>query len=316
MNNKKHYQEALTALLAREYNCSPEDFLRPETENVLTVSALKRGRRMYSKKKYFFHMCTLGGNAVITADERLHPFLSEFMREKAGYWLFEMSNLHPLEAELNRFGHTLTDSYHMFLPRESVDSEAMKDRVSHNLLEGGVAKMVNEKIVGALLGKSDLPLMARISSESFDLNSIVNEIIQVSLDNANRLNFKWFSDSDILPFYGHPLLKNAILKEFAPERPDRILLCAYIGDELIGAAGCSEDARDWMQIGVDVAEGYRSKGLGSLLVNMLKNELEDRFLIPFYGTSVSNYRSWNIALNCGFRPAWVEIGSTRRGGSQ
>lgn len=258
------YSKELTKLLAREYNCSPEDFLRPEKENVLTVSALKRGRRMYSKKKYFFHMCTLGGNAVITADERLHPFLSEFMREKAGYWLFEMSNLHPLEAELNRFGHTLTDSFHMFLPRERVDQAELMERSA-------------QRKRGQIGGE---------------------------------LSFRRFSDSDILPFYGHPLLKNAILKEFAPERPDRILLCAYIGDELIGAAGCSEDAKNWMQIGVDVAESYRSKGLGSLLVNMLKNELEDRFLIPFYGTSVSNYRSWNIALNCGFRPAWVEIGST------
>ena len=253
------YSKELTKLLAREYNCSPEDFLRPEKENVLTVSALRDGRRMYSSDKYFFHMCTLGGNAVITADERLHPFLSEFMRERSGYWLFEMSNLHPLEAELNRFGHTLTDSFHMFLPRERIPNEAMLERV-----------------------RAALP----------------------------NLRLESFSEAGILPFYGHPLLKNAILAEFTPERPDRRLLCAYIGDELIGAAGYSEDAENWMQIGVDVDSRFRSKGLGSLLVNMLKNELEGGGFIPFYGTGVSNYRSWNIALNCGFRPAWVEIGST------
>ncbi len=260
---------ALTRLLAKEYNCSAEDFLRKERENVLTVSALSEGRRMYSNEKYFFHMCTLGGNAVITADERLHPFLSEFMREKAGYWLFEMKNLHPLEAELNRFGYTLTDSYHMFLSRERVDSAELMER-------------------------SALPKRGKIDGE---------------------LSFRRLSDSDILPFYGHPLLKNAILNEFTPARPDKLLLCAYIGDELAAAAGCSEDAEGWMQIGIDVAERYRSKGLGTLLVNMLKNRIEDDGFIPFYGTGVSNYRSWNIALNCGFRPAWVEIGSTRRGGS-
>ena len=34
--------------------------------------------------------------------------------------------------------------------------------------------------------------------------------------------------------------------------------------------------------------------------------------IPFYGTSLSNYHSWNIALNSGFRPAWVEIGAEKK----
>jgi len=31
----------------------------------------------------------------------------------------------------------------------------------------------------------------------------------------------------------------------------------------------------------------------------------------FYGKEESNYHSWNIALNCGFRPAWVEIGAEK-----
>jgi hypothetical protein len=34
--------------------------------------------------------------------------------------------------------------------------------------------------------------------------------------------------------------------------------------------------------------------------------------IPFYGTSLSNLHSQNIALNSGFRPAWVEIGAKKQ----
>ena len=45
---------------------------------------------------------------------------------------------------------------------------------------------------------------------------------------------------------------------------------------------------------------------------LLKNKIEEMGDIPFYGTSVSNYHSWNIALNCGFKPAWVEIGAKRK----
>ena len=44
---------------------------------------------------------------------------------------------------------------------------------------------------------------------------------------------------------------------------------------------------------------------------MNKNEIIKNGNIPFYGTSVSNYHSWNIALNCGFSPAWIEIGAVK-----
>ena len=65
-------QHKLHNLLALEYNCSPEDFDRGK--NVITESALIDGRRIYGSEKYFFHMVTLGGNAVITTDPCLHPF--------------------------------------------------------------------------------------------------------------------------------------------------------------------------------------------------------------------------------------------------
>lgn len=87
------------------------------------------------------------------------------------------------------------------------------------------------------------------------------------------------------------------------------MVCAYDGEEIVGMADCSEDASHWMQIGIDVVPGYRSKGVGTCLVALMKEKILENGDIPFYGTSVSNYHSWNIALNCGFRPAWVEIGA-------
>ena len=38
-------------------------------------------------------------------------------------------------------------------------------------------------------------------------------------------------------------------------------------------------------------------GVGSYLVNILKDEIIRRGDIPFYGTGLANYHSWNIALN-------------------
>lgn len=111
--NKKYLVD-LYNLLSKEFNCTPADFTKQD--NILTVSALQEGRRMYSKEKYFFHMVTTGGNAVLTADECLYSYLQNFIKDRTGHWLFELPNLLPLEKELNRFGYTLTQTHHMFLP--------------------------------------------------------------------------------------------------------------------------------------------------------------------------------------------------------
>lgn len=249
------YRQELCRLLALEYNCEPSDFDRGE--NILTPSLLREGRRVYGSEPYFFHMATMGGNAVITADDCLHPFLRSFMADRTGHWLFELPNLLSLEGELNRFGYTLSQTHHMFLP--------------------GVSRTP----ASLLAARSDVEI-------------------------------RWYEGEEILPFYGDPRLPNAICPEPDPDRPDRVVVCAYDGGELVGMAGFSEDAPRWMQIGIDIVPAYRSRGLGSHLVALLKERITAMGAIPFYGTSVSNYHSWNIALNCGFAPAWVEVGVTGR----
>lgn len=247
------YKNELYKLLSLEYNCALSAF--ESDENIVTWPEIREGRRVYSPEKYFFHMVTMGRGAVITADECLHPFLNEFIKDRAGHWLFEQPNLLPLECELNKFGYTLTASHHMFLPATDVTPRG-------------------------------------------------------------TFNVHWFYGDPIMQFYGDERFPNAICSEFTPYRPDRIVVCAYDGDKIMGMAGCSEDAPRWMQIGIDVMPEYRSRGVGTYLVTLLKNKILENGDIPFYGTSLSNYHSWNIALNCGFRPAWVEIGARRKGESK
>lgn len=235
----------LRQLLALEYNCAPEDFDRKE--NVITLPALKEGRRRYPDQPYFFHMATLGGSAVITADPQLHGFLREWTAEKEGHWLFELPNLRPLERELEKLGCCLTGTFHMFLPRFPAEI-------------GG-----NWKV-------------------------------------------RWYEGEELLPLYGQGW-SNALCSRPRPERPDRMAVCALDGERIVAMAGCSEDAPGWMQIGIDVLPEYRSRGMGTYLVGLLKNRIEERGSIPFYGTSAANEHSRNIAIRCGFRPAWVEVGA-------
>lgn len=242
------YEKQIFKQLSLEYNCSPNDFHK--NENIITAFSKSDGQRTYAQEQSFFKMVTLGLNVVITSNPVLHTFLKDYVKEKNGHWLFEIPNLLPIEKELNNYGYTLTQTFHMFLP--VCESSPKKGFV-----------------------------------------------------------VKWFYDTEIHKFYGDERFPNAICSEYRHNRPDKIAVCAYDGNKIMGMAGCSEDARGLFQIGIDVLPEYRSMGVGTHLVTLLKNEIINNGDIPFYGTSVSNYHSWNIAINCGFRPTWLEIAAQK-----
>lgn len=251
---KTDFSSELKKLLALEYNCAESDV--GGAENVLTVSSGNGGRR-YSPDNAFFSMATTGSNCLITANERMQPFLRDFIvRGEQGHWLFEEGKLAELERELNCHGYKLQGwgAHHMFLPKYSVE--------------------VSRKFPVKRLDGYDC--------------------------------FK--------EFYGDKRFPNALCGKYLPERPDEIVLMAFDGDKIMGMAGASRDyegSPSWLQIGIDVLSEYRCSGVGTFLVNELKNIILESGDIPFYGTSPANIYSQNIAINCGFRPAWVEIAADR-----
>ena len=117
----KEYYEKLLAQLALEFNCRPDDFLK--SENLVTVSDPAEGSRSYHPGKPFLKMATVGGNTVITADEQLHIFLKDFVKDKEGHCLFEYGCLAELDKELNKYGFRMNSSHHMFLPCRDVTVE-------------------------------------------------------------------------------------------------------------------------------------------------------------------------------------------------
>lgn len=128
-----------------------------------------------------------------------------------------------------------------------------------------------------------------------------------NIDVEERCHVKWLYDSEISPFYGDPRFPNAIaFPTPCTVRPDRIVVVAYDGDTIMGMAGCSEDAPHWQQVGIDILPEYRSRGIGSYLVTLLKNKIIDMGDVPFYGTATANIQSQNIAINSGFKASWVE----------
>ena len=107
-------ENRIKAQLARELNCRPEDFSRGE--NLITPAILHEKRRMFSEKQSFLQMVTFGNNAVISADKRILPWLSERAKGQTGFTLFEQPAFFELETELRKYGQKMAPTHHMFVP--------------------------------------------------------------------------------------------------------------------------------------------------------------------------------------------------------
>lgn len=127
------------------------------------------------------------------------------------------------------------------------------------------------------------------------------------------LEFRLLERDDIGGFYPNSDWPDALQENENPSRPDVLALTAMDGGNIAAMAGASADGERLWQIGIDVLPEYRGRGLGALLVRGLCHEVQKRGAVPFYGTSLSNIHSQNIAYSCGFAPAWVAVSARRKG---
>ena len=186
-----------------------------------------------------------------------------------------------------------------------VNTVVMADERLHEFLHGFVRNMEGHRLF-------ELGPLQRMNEElrkyGYQMAPTHHMFLPCSeVKTSAKYAVKWFFGSEIQSFYGDPRFPNAIsYPEPCPVRPDRMVVAAMDGDTIMGMAGCSEDAPHWQQIGIDVLPAFRSRNIGSFLVTLLKNRIIETGDIPFYGTAAANIHSQNIALHCGFRPAWVE----------
>lgn len=134
-------------------------------------------------------------------------------------------------------------------------------------------------------------------------------IPKYSVDIKKDIRIRIFEKDELNIFKGNPDFINAL--EFSEIRPDMLAVCSYDEDEISAMAAASRDSDTMWQIGINVKEKYRNKGLGAYVVNILKEEIIKRGILPFYGTVESHIGSQKIALNCGFSPAFWQLYSTK-----
>lgn len=119
----------------------------------------------------------------------------------------------------------------------------------------------------------------------------------------------WFRDGEIEQFRGDDRFHEAF--SFCETAPDIIGVAAVRDDKILGMAGASMDSPEMWQIGINVESDTRAKGIGKMLVALLKNEILEQGKLPYYGTSMSHIASQKVALGAGFVPAWAELVTDR-----
>ncbi len=124
--------------------------------------------------------------------------------------------------------------------------------------------------------------------------------------------YKWYeTEEEIETFYPNELFTMALSSDKNPDRPDVIALAAMDGEKIIAVAGASADTKEMWQVGIDVLPEYRGRGFGTALVAALCRRIEEKGKLPFYGAAVANLHSQNIAVRCGFYPAWTEANAAK-----
>ncbi len=94
-------------------------------------------------------------------------------------------------------------------------------------------------------------------------------------------------------------------------RRDELALACIIDGGVVGVAACTNDSDTMWQIGVEINEKYQKKGIGTILVQELKNEILKLGKVPFYCCAWSNLASKRLARKAGFVDAWVELSAKR-----
>ena len=148
----------------------------------------------------------------------------------------------------------------------------------------------------------------------------INPYYLPDIDNIAPMNkpegfeYEMVEKQDIYKFYEINDFHYAIQYDVNSPRPEMLVVLAKYSNKIVGMAGASADCKTMWQIGVDVLQPFRGKGLATALVNMLTLEILKRGYIPYYSTDCSNVISQHVAVKAGYFPAWSHCFRTRLDG--
>lgn len=111
---KSEFIQAAAEQLAKDYGCTSRDFF--SDENTVVENIPRKGSRDIFDNAPFMRIAVMGKGAVISADKRIIPFLSEIAEKYTGEEFFTGKVRFLLGSELAKYGKAVGDSTIYYLP--------------------------------------------------------------------------------------------------------------------------------------------------------------------------------------------------------
>lgn len=124
-----------------------------------------------------------------------------------------------------------------------------------------------------------------------------------------RFPVRWYQQEELDQFRGDSRFWEALM--FDPARPDLLAVCAMDGEHILGMAAVTRNSPMMWEIGVNVTEAGRGKGVGSYVTALMKEKVLSMGAMPTYATVESHIASQKVAFRAGFVPAFYELYSSK-----
>ena len=133
----------------------------------------------------------------------------------------------------------------------------------------------------------------------------------ISVDRRVNPNF------DVVVYWGDDISKLYDDKRFGMalgyategEKADAVAVAGYINNQIIGVAGASKDYDTMWQMGYDVVQEHRNKGVATILAKIITDLILQKGIVPYSTLAWSNIASKNTLINIGYKSVWTAIGA-------
>lgn len=255
----------------------------------------QEGARIYAGRSNFFRAIICLGQLFICCDEKIYDWVVEQYEKCLPEWFCDFQNLRKLDEKLKEFGYQIQDTHVYFLPekRTAANRPVKQSQMCEEMQDAE--------------WKEDFEGLETGQYVWFEQE----EILRFKENNrfTSAICF-WEGTSDVLAVAklkrGPDTISSG--EKIHCVKPDELCIAKdFDQSHMLGMAGASCDGKYLWQIGINVDKEYAGQGLGHELVRTLKEEIQRRGKVPFYGTSESHTVSQTVGLKAGFVPAWTEV---------